>query len=262
MQADLTQKYLAFHNTPQPMIAMDADYPDGASTGWHTHPRGQLLYAIEGVMVVQTEMGYWVVPPSHALWLTDGLAHEVKMSGMVKMRTVFIDAMTVGQLPVKSHVITVSHLLRELIVAAVHIPAGYQKNSRDDRLMRLLIDEIRISDVLPVHLPFPQDAYVQPICSAITEQPGDVTTANQWAQRLGVTTRTIHRQFVKTTGMTFGQWREQARLLHALRRLAHGERIIDIASDCGYASQSAFTAMFRRHLGKPPSLFYRQSETS
>ncbi|MES0179056.1 helix-turn-helix domain-containing protein [Mesorhizobium sp. M0025] len=46
--------------------------------------------------------------------------------------------------------------------------------------------------------------------------------------------------------MTFAQWREQARLLFALRRLANGERIIDVAYDGGYASRSAFTAMFRR----------------
>ncbi|WP_354317944.1 helix-turn-helix domain-containing protein [Sinorhizobium fredii] len=56
---------------------------------------------------------------------------------------------------------------------------------------------------------------------------------------------------------TFSQWREQARLLHALRRIANAERIIDIAFDCGYASQSAFTAMFRRHFGVPPSAFYK-----
>ncbi|MDD3784402.1 MAG: helix-turn-helix domain-containing protein [Hydrogenophaga sp.] len=42
-------------------------------------------------------------------------------------------------------------------------------------------------------------------------------------------------------------------LLLALRRIAEGERIIDIALDCGYASQSAFSAMFRRHFGTPPS---------
>ena len=46
-------------------------------------------------------------------------------------------------------------------------------------------------------------------------------------------------------------------LLLALRRIAEGERIIDIALDCGYASQSAFSAMFRRHFGTPPSAFYR-----
>jgi AraC-like DNA-binding protein len=35
------------------------------------------------------------------------------------------------------------------------------------------------------------------------------------------------------------------------------KRIIDVAFDSGYASQSAFTAMFRRHFGMPPSTFYK-----
>jgi AraC-like DNA-binding protein len=69
--------------------------------------------------------------------------------------------------------------------------------------------------------------------------------------------KTIHRLFSRETGMTFGQWRQQARLLFALERLAQGERIIDVALDSGYASQSAFTAMFRKHFGMPPSAFYR-----
>ena len=77
------------------------------------------------------------------------------------------------------------------------------------------------------------------------------------SDRLGVTAKTIHRLFAKETGMTFGQWRQQARLLFALERLARGERIIDVAIDSGYASQSAFTAMFRKHFGMPPSAFYR-----
>jgi AraC-like DNA-binding protein len=57
--------------------------------------------------------------------------------------------------------------------------------------------------------------------------------------------------------MTFSQWREQARLLAALKLLAEGKKGIEIALDCGYASQSAFSAMFRRHFGVSPSMFYR-----
>jgi AraC-like DNA-binding protein len=60
-----------------------------------------------------------------------------------------------------------------------------------------------------------------------------------------------------TDEMSFGQWRQQARLLYALQRLARGDRIIDVAAETGYASQSAFTAMFHRQFGMPPSLFYR-----
>lgn len=256
MQSDPTRKHLDFHATLRAMAAMDVDYPDGASTGWHGHPRGQLLYATAGVMIVHSADGMWIVPPSRALWLSAGLEHNVKMSGEVKIRTVFIDAMTIPYMPSKSCVIDVSPLLRELIVAAVGVPLDYRDGSRDDRLMRLIVDEVRVSDVLPLHLPVPGDARIKAICEALTRQPADVSTAGHWAARLNVTAKTVHRLFVKETGMTFAQWREQARLLFALRRLAHGDRVIDVAFDCGYASQSAFTAMFRRHFGKPPSAFY------
>src|ERR1700743_1000874 len=111
------QKPRHFHNTEREMAAMEVNYPDGASTGWHSHPRGQLLYALKGVMIVRSAEGSWVVPPNRALWLAAGLQHEVKMSGEVKIRTVFIDATTIRRLPAKSCVIEVSPLLRELIVA-------------------------------------------------------------------------------------------------------------------------------------------------
>jgi AraC-like DNA-binding protein/mannose-6-phosphate isomerase-like protein (cupin superfamily) len=256
MQSDPTRKHLDFHDTRRAMAAMDVNYPDGASTGWHSHPKGQLLYAIEGVMIVRSAEGTWVVPPNRALWLPAGLEHDVKMSGAVKIRTVFIDATAIRHMPTKSCVIDVSPLLRELIVAAVCIPPDYQDGGRDERLMRLLADEVTVSDVLPLHLPLPGDARIKFICEAMIDQPSDISTAEQWAARLNVTAKTVHRLFVKETGMTFAQWREQARLLFALRKLANGERVIDVAFDCGYASQSAFTAMFRRHFGKPPSEFY------
>jgi AraC-like DNA-binding protein len=57
--------------------------------------------------------------------------------------------------------------------------------------------------------------------------------------------------------MTLGRWRQHARLLLALEQLAHGEKIIDVALNHGYTSQSAFTAMFRKHFGAAPSAFYR-----
>ncbi|MBC2885761.1 helix-turn-helix transcriptional regulator [Ochrobactrum sp. CM-21-5] len=124
-------------------------------------------------------------------------------------------------------------------------------------LMRLLAEVVQVSDVLPLHLPLPSEPRVKFICESISRHPCDVSTASEWAKRLNVTAKTVHQLFVKETGMTFAQWREQARLVYALQRLAGGERVIDVAFECGYASQSAFTAMFRRHFGVPPSSFYR-----
>jgi AraC-like DNA-binding protein len=57
--------------------------------------------------------------------------------------------------------------------------------------------------------------------------------------------------------MTFGQWRQQARLLHALERLALGDKVVDVALSLGYDSPSAFATMFKRQFGETPSAFFR-----
>ena len=259
MQNERTSRHLNFHATSRPMAAMEIDYPHGSSTGLHAHPRGQLLHAIEGVMIVRSALGSWVVPPNRAVWLAPGLEHDVRMCGDVKIRTVFVDSSVSADLPRTSCVIAVSPLLRELVVAAVRVPIDYAPGTREERLMLLLLDQFQELDVLPLHLPMPKDARLRSVCEALIANPQISSTAEKWAHQLGITPKTIHRLFAQQTGMSFGQWRQQARLLYGLERLARGERIIDIALDSGYASQSAFTAMFRRHFGVPPSAFFGET---
>ncbi|WP_415748960.1 helix-turn-helix domain-containing protein [Burkholderia sp. BE17] len=68
---------------------------------------------------------------------------------------------------------------------------------------------------------------------------------------LGLPARARHRAFRRETALSFRRCREQAR-----RRLAHSEKVPTITMDHGYSSQSAFYAMFKRHLRVSPSVFY------
>jgi AraC-like DNA-binding protein len=90
----------------------------------------------------------------------------------------------------------------------------------------------------------------------ISKAPDDPSTAAQWASTFRLDPRTIHRLFVRDTGLTFGQWRRQARLLAALEMLARGERIVDIALAVGYSSPTAFSTMFHRQFGAPPTSYF------
>ncbi|WP_186134896.1 AraC family transcriptional regulator, partial [Burkholderia gladioli] len=49
----------------------------------------------------------------------------------------------------------------------------------------------------------------------------------------GVEPRTLSRRFVAETGMTFAQWRQQARLLRALELVADGMPVTTIALELG-----------------------------
>jgi len=250
-------KHKHFDNLPHPLVVMENTWPTGLSTGWHSHPRGQLLYATDGVMVVHSDVGSWVVPPNRALWMVARLRHNVTMSGDVLMRTAYIDEEKITNLPEESCVINVSPLLRELLVEAVKISLAKEIEGRNGLLLELLVCELRVSSTIPLHLPMPADQRLRSICDALSNRPSDASSAGDWARSISVGERTLHRLFSKEIGMTFAQWREQARLLHALRRIAEGDKLIEVAFDCGYSSPSAFAAMFRRHFKTSPSTFYR-----
>jgi AraC-like DNA-binding protein len=110
---------------------------------------------------------------------------------------------------------------------------------------------------LPHLHPQPVDERLRRICARIAERPDDVSTLADWSATLGIDAKTIQRLFAREAGMTFGQWRQQARLLHGMERLAVGEKVVDVALALGYESPSAFAAMFKRQFGETPSAFFR-----
>ena len=57
--------------------------------------------------------------------------------------------------------------------------------------------------------------------------------------------------------MTLGRWRQQARLLHAVRMLAGGDSVTATALEVGYDSTSAFIEAFSSVLGATPGRYYK-----
>jgi AraC-like DNA-binding protein len=68
--------------------------------------------------------------------------------------------------------------------------------------------------------------------------------------------------FRAETGLSFGAWRQRARLLSALQLLAENESVTQTAIAVGYASTSAFVAAFRRALGNTPGQYFTQLDAS
>lgn len=233
------------------------DYSAGWQIPSHAHTKHQLIYAVHGVMVVNADAGQWVVPPTRGIWMPAGTNHAIRCIGVVHMRSLFVRPDVATHLSRESQAVGISPLLRELIQAAAAISDPYPDNSRAGRLMGLILDELRALPVLPLHLPQPADPRLRLICGQLQQHPDDPSTLESRAADLKVNVKTIQRLFAKETGMTFGQWRQQARLLNALERLATGEKIVDTALALGYDSPSAFATMFKRQFGQTPSQFFR-----
>jgi AraC-like DNA-binding protein/quercetin dioxygenase-like cupin family protein len=251
-----------FQVVPRQVGAMAKDFPDGFFIAPHAHPRHQLIHASSGVMRISTPQGAFVVPPHRAVWVPADVVHDVRMAGAVAMRTLYITRDAVAAAPQECCVVAVSPLLRELILRATALPLLYDETGAEGRVMALILDELRVLPVLPLNLPMPRDARLAKICRAMLDDPADTSTLSAWGKRIGASSRTLARGFLRETGLTFGRWRQQARLLEALSRLAQGQSVTTIALDLGYDSPSAFTSMFRRALGRTPSGYFSDGQVA
>jgi len=111
--------------------------------------------------------------------------------------------------------------------------------------------------VLPcaLDLPLPESADLTRLCERLLADLSARRPCNLDANDLQSSTRTLYRRFLRETGITFARWKQQARLLESIRRLAEGVPVTTVALDLGYESPSAFSTMFRRSLGIAPRAF-------
>jgi AraC-like DNA-binding protein len=227
----------------------------------HAHPWGQMVYATEGVMTVTTPVGTWVVPPNRAAWVPAETVHSLRATDRVYLRTLYLRPDLSAALPRDCRVLAVSGLLRELVLATLAAGMLHERVPEQARLAGVLLDQIRLTDEVPLQLPWPKDLRARRVADLAASDLVDSSPLAVLAEGSGASVRTLERLFVRDTRMTFGRWRQQARLLHALRLLAAGDSVTSAGISVGFASTSAFVAMFRRALGKTPGRWFRDAGT-
>jgi AraC-like DNA-binding protein/mannose-6-phosphate isomerase-like protein (cupin superfamily) len=222
----------------------------------HAHDWHQLIYASEGVMWVQTAEGDWVVPPNRAVWVPAGVEHGIEITGSVLVQTLYLSTRLVGKLPKRCCAVNVSPLLRELIRHTVTLGMLDKNDRMRARLVGVLLDQLSALPTIPLQLPWPQDPRAQRAATWLRAHLDDPGSTRQVARRAALSVRTLERLFQKETGLTFGKWRQQLRLLLALRLLAAGRPVTAVALEVGYESPSAFIVMFKRTLGVTPHRYF------
>jgi AraC-like DNA-binding protein len=227
----------------------------------HAHRRGQFILQTTGVTSMMTERGNFVIPPGHGLWIPAGVVHQSRAWGDVEAHTIYVEPDRVPSYPAMCRLIRASSLLEALMNEAVRMPVHYDERGRDGKLVDLLLDEIGRMPEVMLHVPIPLDPRLARICAAVIADTSSDLTLDDWADRSGISRRTLTRMFRRETGQSFSVWRQRVRLLEALARLGAGESVTNVALDVGYDSPSAFTAMFRRELGAAPRRYLRWADT-
>jgi AraC-like DNA-binding protein len=228
----------------------------------HRHAWAQLAYCASGVLQVTAEPAdapgdavTYIVPPSRAVWIAPGALHWVHVLEQAEFRTLYLHASVTPPGWLGCRVIRVSPLLRELI-GALDVPAVPRERER--RLAELALDELAQASVQALGVPLPPpggDKRLRALCEAVLRAPGQRSSLAEWAADVGASERTVARLFQSELGTGYQQWRQQAVLAHALPLLARGAPVSQVAAATGYASESAFSAMFKAAMGQPPRQF-------
>lgn len=124
-----------------------------------------------------------------------------------------------------------------------------------------LQDELKRATQSRIEVPLPADKRLRQLCEALLHNPADRATLAERARAIGASGRTVARLFREQLGMSWQQWRQQAVLAHALPLLARGMPVGQVASASGYATDSAFCAMFKATTGQSPTAFQHKGRS-
>lgn len=225
--------------------------PPDVAVPAHRHPWAQLAYPIRGAIRICAAGMAWIVPPNRAVWIPPEIDHDLTVLGAVELRTLYV-ASAAAPLPLDAcTVVDVSPLLRSLGEAL----AEGRGDARHRLMMQLALKEMRIARPLSLGLPLPRDRRLKALCDALMDNPADGRGLTEWAEQVGASARTLARLFQSELGTSFGAWRQQLRLAKAVDEISRGLPMAQVAAAVGYASQAAFSAMFSKALGVPPSRF-------
>ena len=218
----------------------------------HAHPRGQLLWAKQGVLRVTSEQAVWVVPSTHGVWIPGNCHHQVSCETQVETCNLYIDPdYSVRHQDTHVVMVAMSGLMREIVVRL----NDYPERSGDASLIRLglvAIDELNDLPTASLSLPAGTDLRLRRIISHMVNNPNNRHLLSELANLAGASVRTLERLFRAETGLTFRQWRTRFKLMNSLEALERGESSTTVAYTIGYKSTSSFVAAFKAEFGYTP----------
>lgn len=245
-------------STSCPAVARHLNFVDYADeVPVHTHRKGQLIIALYGAVTCRAENDIWLVPPDCAFWIPGGVPHSAKATWNADLNYLFVEP-GAAALPKRCCTLAISGLIKELVTRLTDEDAEYQPASHIARLIRVTLDELATMPQQKLSLPVSSNTKIRTMADMLISQPSDRSTFSEWSKRMGVSERSLSRLMLRETGLTFGRWRQQLQLIIALRELASGVSVQNVATNLGYESVNAFITMFKKAMGSTPAQYFAE----
>jgi len=230
---------------------------------WHCHDMHQMLYAFEGALTVEGRNGHYKIPKQFAAWIPAGVPHRTTIQ-RVASGSIYISP---SMLSIDSDVVRVivaPPLMRQMVIHAMRWPLD---RSADDATSTAYFEcfarlcEEWITDEVRMALPVNEDRRICEIMEFTRKHIATVVLSDV-CRAVGLSPRTLRRQFANKVGISWEEYRQRLRIHLALDDLdATDKPIGTIAADNGYESQAAFARAFRAIIGMSPTEYRRTAQS-
>lgn len=222
-------------------------------TRWpdHFHPAHELLWAQGGAITVLVGRRLWTIAGSQGLWLPAGTIYSGTVPGGVVSRATLFDPGHAPSLSEEPVSVEITPLLGQLLehLRTAELDAG--ERHRAEAVVMDLVKPVP----QPVILHMPSHELIAGAAEEILADPSVPHGLDAWADRLGVSPRTLTRLFRAETGLGFRSWVTTVRVKCSIESLAEGATVAEAGRSVGYATTSAFGVAFRRVTGLTPGAF-------
>ncbi len=221
-------------------------------TPWHEHTSGQLYWLSQGVIIIETEMAQLTVTPGSLGWFPPGLRHRAWVPGVLKGKSIYLNPLSCASFPSNPGAYGADSFVLALLERVFQ--SGQLDSCADyqNKLLGVLECEMIRASELPLQLMLPVDRRARNVADELLKNPASMLDQAQLAQRWGLSIRTLSRLFRQQTGLSFSQWRQQAKIVVSLQWVLAGEPVSEVAALSGYSNVSAYIDAFRQRFGKTP----------
>ncbi len=247
-----------FAELPAPLFFRYDEFAAHSHAHPHRHPWGQLNYSAHGVMQLEVAGQRFISPPSYGIWIPPHAIHSAYNRHSIVYRSVYLDLSLCADLPQQACSVVMNDILKAILNNFAERDVQIPQSAADRRLGQVLVDQLHAAAIEHSYLPYASSTQTSFVVDSLRAEPGNADTLAQWAERVFVSERTLARQFMRETGISFGEWRQRLRFLAAIEQLETQQSIKEIAFYLGYSSPSAFISMFQRHAQCTPEQYRRQ----
>lgn len=215
------------------------------------------MFAVSGVMLVETSTSRWTIPPQRALWIPPASRHAIQALSHTELRTVYFAPSLIRQCEEftqqdRIHAIVATPLVKEMVLGLFDSRHGHHAHYLMAHLLLQILCEV---EPLATELPMPADERLRRAATRVLDNHDWNVPIHELAALALMSERSFTRHFTANVGLNFREWKQRARIVASLDLLAANHSIKTIAHAMQFASPAAYIASFRELLGCTPNEF-------